>query len=195
MVQGLHISVSPQVYIIAAILLLVVPLPWLCGWLAAVLVHELSHCIALRLCGKQIDMVVLDVNGAKIQTEALSDWQTILCSLAGPVGGLLLLFAASVFPQAALCAVLLSIYNLLPVFPLDGGRALRGIAHLILPERICELLCFMIEKIALLGIILIGIFATFLWKLGVMPFCISLLFALRMHKIKIPCKSTLNAVQ
>ena len=195
MEQRLHISVSPQVYIFAAILLLIAPLPWLCGWAVAVLVHELSHCIALRLCGKKIDTILLNMGGASIQTESLSDWQTIFCSLAGPVGGLLLLFAVHIFPQAAICAVLLSIYNSLPIFPLDGGRALYGLMHMILPECIYKRICFILEKIVLFVIVFFGFFATFRWKLGVFPLCASVLFAIRMHKIKRPCKSTLNRVQ
>lgn len=195
MEQRLHINVSPQVYIFAAVLLLIVPVPWLCGWVAAVLVHEISHCIALRVCGKKIDTILLNMAGASIQTESLSDWQTIFCSLAGPLGGLLLLLAVRVFPQAAICAVLLSIYNLLPIFPLDGGRVLYGFMHMILPECICKRVCFVVEKMVIFVIVLFGIYATFFWKLGALPFCASVLFALRMYKIKIPCKSTLDRVQ
>lgn len=195
MEQKLHISVSPQVFIFAAVLLLIVPFPWLCGWAVAVLTHELSHCIALRLCGKKIDAILLNMGGACIKTEPLSEWQTIFCSLAGPIGGLLLLFAVHVFPQAAICAVLLSIYNILPIFPLDGGRAFYGLMHMILPECICKRVCFIMEKIVIFVIVLFGIFATCLWKLGVLPFSASILFALRMYKIKIPCKSTLDRVQ
>ena len=195
MEQRLFINISPLVYVFAAVLLLVVPLPWLNGWVIAVLFHEFSHCIALYLCGKQIDGVSLDINGVRIHTEPLSDWQILLCSLAGPMGGLLVILIAHVFPQAAICAALLSIYNLIPIFPFDGGRALFGLLHMILPERICELFCFLMEKLVLMGVIFLGIFATFIWKLSVLPICISALFALRVHRIKIPCKSRVDRVQ
>ena len=178
-----------------AVLLLMVPFPWLFGWGVAVLVHELSHCVALRLCGKQIGMVFLDMNGARIHTEDLSNWQMILCALAGPTGGLLLLPLAKIFPQATICALFLSLYNLLPVYPLDGGRALYGLMRLILPEHICEVICHKIEMFVLLSMIFLCVIAFFVWKLGGMPLLAAVLFVLRILKIKRPCKTTIYAVQ
>ena len=178
-----------------AVLLLMVPLPWFFGWVVAVLAHELSHCVALRLCGKQIGMVFLDINGAKIHTEYLSNWQMVLCALAGPTGGCLLLPLANIFPQAAICMVFLSLYNLLPVYPLDGGRALYGLMRLILQEHICETVCQKLEMLVLLSMIFLCLFAVFVWKLGGMPLFAVVLFVLRIQKIKRPCKTTMNAVQ
>ena len=176
-------------------MLLLIPFPWLCGWGSAVLIHELSHCVALHACGKRINMVYLDIDGVRIWTEPLSDLQMLLCSLSGPIGGLSLLFIAEVFPQAALCAILLSCYNLLPVFPLDGGRAFYGFVHFIFSENTCEFLCSIVENLVLLGLILLCVFSTFVWKFGALPLLTGVLLTMRMFKIKRPCKSTLNKVQ
>lgn len=50
----------------------------------------------------------------------------VLCALAGPLGGFLLLFLLHSAPRIALCAFVQSVCNLIPVYPLDGGRALYG---------------------------------------------------------------------
>ena len=195
MVRELYIKISPQVYVITAIMLLAIPFSWLFGWLLAVLIHELSHCLMLRICGINILSVHIGIDGVRLQTENLSDLQTILCSLAGPAGGLFLLLLADIYPQAAVCSVVLSIYNLLPVFPLDGGRALRGFSNILLPTHYAESVCLWVESITLLAIIIVGLVMTFRWKMGILPLGASALIAIRMQKIKISCKSRTNRVQ
>ena len=49
----------------------------------------------------------------------------LLAVLAGPAGSLLLLSLYRVLPRVAVCAAVQGFYNLLPIEPLDGGRALR----------------------------------------------------------------------
>lgn len=195
MVRELCIKISPQVYVIAAIMLLAIPFSWLFGWLLAVLIHELSHCLMLRICGINILSVHIGIDGVRLQTGNLSDLQTILCSLAGPAGGLFPLMLADILPQAAVCSVVLSIYNLLPVFPLDGGRALRGFANILLPPHYAQYVCSWVETITFLAIIITGFLMTFWWKMGILPLGASVLIAIRMQKIKISCKSRTNRVQ
>ena len=181
-------TISPQFCIFMTVLLLAVPLPWVTGWLAAAAVHELFHCLALLACGKQIDHIALGVSGARIDTKSLTDGLSIFCSLAGPVGGLLLLCVANIFPRLALCAFVQSCYNLLPVYPLDGGRALCGFASIILPDKTSRRLCRIIEIVVVTGILFFCTFAAVVWRLGVLPLLFSALFILRLKVIKIPCK-------
>ena len=190
-----YIKISPQLYIFAAVIALTVPILWVAGWMIAVAVHELSHYLLLRLCGKEIDCVHFDISGAKIQTEGLTDWQTVLCALAGPIGGFLLLLIKGIFPEAALCSLLLSVYNLIPIFPLDGGRAFRGIVHILLPDHIGEKVFAVFEILVMLGLGYLCVVASLVWKLGFIPLLFAVLFLGRVHGIKIPCKSILNAVQ
>lgn len=193
--QRLRIDVSPQFCILAAIMLLILPLPWLMGWGLAVVVHELSHCAMLCFCAVPIRGIYLGNHGVLIQTGAMPHWKAILCALAGPLGGLLLLLTGKLFPQAAVCALLLSVYNLLPVYPLDGGRALRALADRIFDARRSKYICIMMERITLLAILVLALLAAFFLKLGLMPLLLAVILCLRLGKIKIPCKSTLNAVQ
>ena len=195
MAQKLPISISPQLCIFAAVLLLTVPLPWLLGWLLAVMIHELSHCIMLSLCGKRIEHVIFAINGAKIQTEALSNWQTLLCALAGPAGGLILLLLTDIFPQAALCSVLLSVYNLLPICPLDGGRAFLAFLRIFLSDETAAKTLMIVESFVLLALVMLLIVATFLWRLGILPLFVLILLIIRMHRIKRPCKTNTDRVQ
>lgn len=193
--QRLRIDISPQFCILAAIMLLLLPLPWLMGWGLAVVLHELSHCAMLCFCAVPIRGIYLGNHGVLIQTDAMPPWKTVISSLAGPLGGLLLLLTGKLFPQAAVCALLLSVYNLLPVYPLDGGRAFQAFTDGIFGEKASICICNLVELLVLSAILMLGLLAAFFWKLGLMPLLLAVILCLRLGKIKIPCKSTLNAVQ
>ena len=71
---------------------------------------------------------------AKIETRGLGYRQEIFCALAGPGMSVLACLALrSDFPTCAAISLLLGLFNALPVYPLDGGRALRAGLCLFLP--------------------------------------------------------------
>ena len=117
-------TVSPFAFLMGALLLLTLPLPWLAGAVAAAGIHEAGHLLAIRLLGADARKIQVGSTGAKIHTCFSDPWREFLCAAAGPAAGLLLLLAARWFPRIAVCGLVQSIYNLLPVYPLDGGRML-----------------------------------------------------------------------
>ncbi len=123
---------------------------WLVSLIAAlllfvsVLVHELAHSVVARARGLPVKNITLFVFGgvSNIEKEPGSPGVEFQMAVVGPltsllIGGLsyLLLLAlgnnttpvAAVLGYLAYANVLLGIFNLIPGFPLDGGRVLRSI--------------------------------------------------------------------
>ncbi len=161
-----------------ALMLLVLPLRWILAWIAASAFHEGCHALAVKLCGGHVGAVDIDCVGADMSVTGISGSRELICALAGPIGALLLLLAAKWIPATAVCAVFQSAYNLLPLFPMDGGRALRCLAELLLPRyagRICR-----IAGIVTLCLIWFGaIYAAVGLNLGVIPLLLALILWLK----------------
>ena len=159
--QKIHFT--PRFLISAAYMILLIPIPWFVAWFIAVAVHECFHCIALLLCKQRISHIIIDISGAQIQTTPLSNIHTVICAVAGPAGSLLLVLFYSIYPQLALCALSQSLYNLLPIYPMDGGRVLYSAACLLLPEHTAKRICKAIAALVLAaGLIVSAIAAMFL---------------------------------
>ena len=104
------------------------------GWrllaviLSAALLHELGHLLVLGLLGGRVTGLRVSVFGAELTTDAarLSYPGEIAAVLAGPAVNLLcgLALAGLRAWVAAGAHLSLCLFNLLPVRPLDGGRAL-----------------------------------------------------------------------
>ena len=100
----------------------------------AALVHELAHCAAVWLCRGRIRSVTLGGLGSVLEVSPMHPGKEALCALAGPLGSFSVILIADYFPEAALCALVQGIYNLLPFYPLDGGRILR----ILFSESLCS---------------------------------------------------------
>lgn len=187
MERAFRVYCTPQFCIFLAAMLFLTPLPWMIGWFAAVAIHEAFHCIALWVCGKKIYEICVGLDGARIAAEDLNWGETVFCALAGPVGGLLLVGVVKSFPQLAVCGLLQSVYNLLPVLPLDGGRAFQGSMHLLFREERAEKLCFCAEILTCLSVLTAGILCLWVWHLGFFPFILTVILVIKL-KNKKPCK-------
>ena len=179
---------SPGFLIGAAAALLILPLNWFLALLLAAGFHELCHLLALRLCGGQLRGIRFGTGGAVIRAAPLPPAQALLCSLAGPLGGLLLLSLSRWFPRLALCAAIQSAWNLLPVSGLDGGQALRCCLELILPSS-AESLCRITERIILVFLCILGLYGTFILHLGIVPVLAAASLIIKATNGKIPCKT------
>ncbi len=121
------VRIAGGFWIVGAMWLLLIPLPWVAGCLLAATVHELGHFLAIRGSGGRVRCLELGPTGARIVTDAMDSRQELFCAAAGPLAGSLVILLWRWFPQAAVAAVVQTVFNLLPVYPLDGGRILRNI--------------------------------------------------------------------
>lgn len=173
--KGIELQASGGFPLYLAVLLLLVPLRWVLAVLTAAVIHELFHMAALSLLGHPVHRIYVGLLGARIITEPMPESHEILCALAGPLGGLALLTLARCFPAVSVCALFQSLYNLLPVYPADGGRALRCGVKLFLPGKTGESVAEALEILVLAGIVAGGVLGTFRLYLGPAPLLMALL--------------------
>ncbi|WP_424013622.1 CBS domain-containing protein [Halorubrum xinjiangense] len=124
--------------------------PWLLGLAAAVglfvgvLLHEFGHSLVAMRYGYEIESITLWLLGGLASfTEFPEDWKhEFWIAIAGPVVsvavgvacyGVVLVGAGGsdavlfVFGYLALLNIVLAVFNMLPAFPMDGGRVLRAL--------------------------------------------------------------------
>lgn len=128
---------APTVFAMAVIAML--------GLFGSLLLHELAHAIAARRFGLHVSGITLFLFGgvAEIHTEPLSSKTEFWIAIVGPVASLSIAlafwFCANVANLAgladpvrlvlsylAILNLILALFNLLPAFPMDGGRILRA---------------------------------------------------------------------
>ncbi len=181
--------------LLLAVLILLFPLPWIMASLLAAGFHELCHSTAVYICTGQKIPIKLYVLGAQMPLPAMSRKQELLCTLAGPLGGLLLLLFAPWLPRTAICAGLQSIYNLLPIYPLDGGRAISCLLEMLLPPPAAKSVEKTTENLCIACLLLLGLWGYLVKKLGPLPLLMALFLLLRIKFLKMPCKVSSEGVQ
>ncbi|WP_227133840.1 CBS domain-containing protein [Halorubellus salinus] len=115
------------------------------GLFASVVLHELGHSLTAMRYGYTIDSITLWIfGGIASLSEMPEDWkQELAVAIAGPavsvaLGGLAYAAVAFLVPQSlaaiafvvaylAVMNVALAVFNMLPGFPMDGGRVLRAL--------------------------------------------------------------------
>ena len=179
-------KIDGRLCILFGFLLFLVPFPWFVAWIAAASFHEICHWLVVKLYGGNVRLFFAGIGGASMQCNGLSNRAYLLAVLAGPVGGFVLVMLGRWFPRLAICSWLLSVYNLLPVLPLDGGQAMR----LLLKSN--TVFCFF-EKITLIIISALAVSSCIVLNFGLLP--LILVASLWLKKRKRPCKDEVYAVQ
>ena len=190
-----HLQVSPGAYIWLALMLLILPLQWLFAAIFAAAVHELGHYAAIRLTGGRVSAVRLRRNGAIMEMLPANTAREAVCALAGPIcGGILILFYRC-FPRVAVCAFVQTAFNLLPIYPLDGGRAVDAICRCYLTERSASAFCRAIAVVCIIVLCILSAYTAFALRLGLLAFIPLLMILLKTKNRKMPCKQALQRVQ
>ena len=115
-----------------------------------VVLHELGHTLAARRYGIRTPRITLLPIGGVAQMERMPEnpWEEVVVALAGPLVNvaiaLILIFGfgvalneqalgsmespeASFWSRLAAVNIMLVVFNLIPAFPMDGGRVLRAL--------------------------------------------------------------------
>ena len=115
------------------------------------IVHELTHLVVGIILGFKPEKIELNPLGlslafrpnigdynSKIEKANTFEVKKIIVALAGPMINLgivvvmiIMNLTGELFNQILYSNLLIAFFNLLPIYPLDGGRAIKGILHII----------------------------------------------------------------
>ena len=191
----MSVFISSGCCVMLAWMFLVLPVRWILPAMLAVFFHEACHYLAILLCTGKTASVGFYSFAARMPLPQMGRGQELFCALAGPLGGLLLGLLLPVFPRLALCGLIQSLYNLLPVYPLDGGRALRSLLKILLPPIYADWVCIFLQWLCIGSLLILGIYAAAVWKLGLFPLAATGMLIIKSLNRKIPCNADVLALQ
>jgi stage IV sporulation protein FB len=141
----------------------------------SVLLHELGHALMARRFGIQTRQIVLLPIGGVAELERLPDdpKEELQVAIAGPAVNFALAtilgvatwltaglaFAPQVLGSLAVANLMLGVFNLLPAFPLDGGRVLRALLETRRGRVEATQIAATLGKVLAVGLGIYGLFA------------------------------------
>jgi Zn-dependent protease len=160
---------------------------FICSVFVCVLIHEIGHSLIARRFGKEAKSITLLPIGGVATMEEMPEkpTQEILMSIIGPlinlvIAGILYLFvghwsgigAPNLQPDSVRTFfsgligvnIMLAIFNMIPAFPMDGGRVLRGILAMRMDHLTATSAAVSVGQALAMVFILFGIF--FNWWLA-----------------------------
>jgi len=164
----------------------------LTGFILSIFLHEVGHALVAKLAGVEVKSVVIWFLGGftNLSYEPEKPLPRLAIYAAGPFVTILLgvSFFATYFylrlissGYAQICLylvtlnVILLIFNILPVYPLDGGRMLQALMELLFGKSSANLITMAISIPILIGLIGLGIYSH---DYILLFFCIFILLAI-----------------
>jgi Zn-dependent protease len=145
-----------------------------------VILHELGHSLTARRYGVRVPRILLLPIGGMAEFDRIprKPSEELLITLAGPAVNFLLVAAllplvwrglftaeempgysiASIIDQLWFANLIMGIFNLLPVFPMDGGRILRALLAIKWPYVRATYWAVMVGRVLSLGFALLALF-------------------------------------
>ena len=166
---------------------LVVALLWVIGFVLCIFLHELGHALVAQLVGVEVKSIVIWILGGftNLSRRAEKPLHNLAISAAGPLVNMLLGFFCvlfyiilsilflpfyrnvelflwgqtftNLFFSLALVNVILVVFNLLPIYPLDGGNIMHSVMEMFFGKSNADLITFLISLPVLLALIAFGL--------------------------------------
>lgn len=168
------------------------------------LLHELGHIcmgIILKMKLEKIEIIPCGFESAfqanfkdfniKIKKGNLLELKKIIVAIAGPITSLILIiiFLYIKIPyitqeEAIYSNVLILLFNLIPIYPLDGGRIIKGILKILLGQEKAEKIINRISIITLIILTVISSIAVYYFKnIAIFLMCIFLWTGLKFDSL------------
>jgi len=141
----------------------------------SILLHEMAHAGTIAMFGYGSSHIILGgIGGVTINERRARPWQDMLISAAGPfasfaLAGISLLILRRVgyvsrdpmlialVPLLVLANFWWGVFNLLPITPLDGGKAFRNLLRTILKENVAFLIAVWVAIAVGAAVVIYGI--------------------------------------
>ena len=138
--------------------------------LASIVMHELGHSLTARCFGCDTRCITLTVIGgcASLERMPRKAWQEFLTAAAGPlvsfVLGVVLYVVSSFLPDGNMLGdvlwcgghinIVLGLFNLLPGFPMDGGRIFRSVMRIAFSRAKATYVAMVVGRVAAVMLVL-----------------------------------------
>ena len=144
-------SISPWAVLLMAAVYFAAGIKAVLAVLISVVIHELGHSAAIKLFGGKVVSVRFDSSGLCMDSNGIESAVGELIVLAsGPAAGLIFAAICSHYPENGFAVLLtavgfvLTAYNLLPVYPLDGGRMVYTVLSGCIGRKKCADIMYLI---------------------------------------------------
>lgn len=160
---------------------------WVTGLLLCIFLHEFGHMLAAQLVGVEVKSIVIWLLGGFTNLSHRVDkpFHHLVISAAGPLVNMFLAFLCVLFYiiisfvllpnfqdvslflwaqtvvnllfSLTLVNIILVVFNILPIYPLDGGNILHAIMEMFFGKSNADLVTFIISIPILLGLVVLGL--------------------------------------
>lgn len=158
----MKIRVNLQIFIFAIIFYLTKQIRIYSIIMLFALLHEIGHLLAGVLLGLKVKSINIMPFGISINFEDYSDKyiiKKIIIAIAGPLVNLIIVILGICNDwdkDIIYSNVLIGLFNLIPLYPLDGGRILKYIVQLVTSPKEAEIITHKLSNVLIIILTLIA---------------------------------------
>ncbi len=134
----IQININIEIFLFILIFILTKQIDIYALFILFTLIHEVTHALTGMILGLKLKKFWVMPFGFKITfeekgTEGKREIKKLLIAIAGPLSNLCIMVFAIIFnlhTNIIYSNLIISVFNLIPIYPLDGGRILKSILNI-----------------------------------------------------------------